>query len=138
MSDPNSPTQALEALRDQVRALRAMEAIEAIVPELGYVIEAELKRTANAGTTPDGEQWKPTIEGNPPLANAARAIAVVSEGNKVYVTIRGPEARHHLGAGRGRVKREIIYTSENDLPETLLERMRAVVARVFEERFGNG
>lgn len=98
-------------------------------PDLALAIENELQRTIAAGTTPDGEPWKLTKDGDKPLTHAAKAMTVVAVGSTIFVRLTGPEARHHLGRGRGGVVRQVIPTDH--IPAKMADAMRSVLARHF-------
>ena len=99
--------------------------------DVALAIENDLHRTIAAGTTPDGEAWKPTKDGERPLTGAAKALAVVPVGTTIYVRLTGPEARHHLGRGRGGVVREVIPTKQ--IPAPMATAIRAQLAKHFEQ-----
>lgn len=119
--------------------LDAMIATISKLPELGkraagdvaLAVEAELHPTIAAGTTPDGEPWRPTKDGGRPLTGAAKALAVVPVGTTIYIRLTGPEARHHLGRGRGGIAREVIPTKR--IPTAMATAIRVVLARHFEQ-----
>jgi hypothetical protein len=119
--------------------LDAMIATINKLPELGQraagdvalAVEAELHRTIAAGTTPDGKPWQLTKDGARPLTGAAKALAVVPVGTTIYVRLTGPEARHHLGRGRGGVVRQVIPTKQ--IPAAMASAIRAEVTRHFNE-----
>lgn len=99
--------------------------------DVAIAIEAELQRTIAAGTTPDGEPWQRTKDGAQPLTGAAKALTVVAVGTTIYLRLVGPEARHHLGRGRGGISREVIPTKR--IPATMASAMRAELAKHFAE-----
>ena len=119
----------LDALIARVRKLP--ELAQRAAPDVARVVEAELHRTIAAGTTPYGEPWKLTQDGAKPLVHAADALAVVAVGTTIYVRLTGPEARHHLGRGRGGVKREVIPT--RGIPPRMAAPIRAAIGRCFTE-----
>jgi hypothetical protein len=101
-------------------------------PDVARAVETELQRTIAAGTTPDGEPWKLTKDGDRPLTGAAKAVAVVAVDTTVFVRLTGPEARHHLGRGRGGVTREVIPTKA--IPAKMASAIRDVLLRHFTEQ----
>lgn len=106
-------------------------------PDVARVVRAELERTIAAGTTPNGEQWKPTKEGARPLQNAANALHVAAVGSTVYVLLTGPEARHHLGRARGGIAREILPTSRK-LPPPMAAAINDELTKHFRAAVSNG
>lgn len=103
---------------------------ESAADDVAHVVESELRRTIAAGTTPDGKPWKLTLEGQRPLQHAADALKVAAVGRTVYMRITGPDARHHLGRGRGGIVREVIPT--NDIPAAMVEPIKRVLTEHFE------
>jgi len=71
-------------------------------------VEVVTRRQVARGLGPDGKPWKPTQAGTPPLKNAGAALTIKLKGKCIIWTLTGVEARHHLGAVRGKVKRPII------------------------------
>ena len=62
----------MSTLEEMCERLRAMpDVMERCAEDVADVIEAELKRTIAAGTTPEGEAWKPTKKGKQPLSGFA-------------------------------------------------------------------
>jgi hypothetical protein len=124
---------------NELEQLDAMIATIGKLPELGkraaggvaLAVETELQRTIAQGTTPDGKPWQPTKDGARPLTGAAKALAVVPVGTTIYVRLTGPEARHHLGRGRGGVVREVIPIKT--IPAAMASAIRAELARHFGE-----
>jgi len=119
----------LDAMIERVR--RLPELGKRAAPEVARVVESELHRTIAAGTTPYGEAWPLTQTGTRPLTHAANAVAVVAVGSTVFVRLTGPEARHHLGRGRGGVRREVIPT--RGIPDRMAEQIRTVLGDAFRE-----
>lgn len=123
---------ATDALDAMIASCRKMETLVAdAMPALTQTVRAESERTINAGTTAYGEQWQPTLTGDRPLQHAAKALTVLSVNQTIYVTITGPEARHHLGRVKGGRKRGII--PERGLPSTMANALRDVLAKAFDD-----
>ena len=101
-------------------------------PIIGRVVEAELKRTIDAGQTPYGEPWKLTRDGKVPLRNAMKAVQVVAIGRQVFIRVTGPEAKHHLGAVWGKARRRVI-PSKKLLPERMAAGIKAALDQWFVE-----
>lgn len=123
---------ALDAMIDRVR--RVPELVREAAPEVAAEVERELVANIAAGRAPDGTAWEPTKEGGRPLANAAKALSVRAVGSVVLMTVSGPEAKHHLGLARGKVKRRIILT--RGIPSPMASAMRKVFARRFARLMG--
>lgn len=99
---------------------------------LAPIVEADLKRTASAGTSPDGTKWKQRKDGGAPLAGAAAKIVTVAAGNRVITSISGPEAIHNWGTKKD-PKRQILPTN---LPDGLIGKLRSAAAQAFRRVMG--
>jgi hypothetical protein len=122
-----------------IKSLQAMEGMaEKCMPEMAVAIQQELHRTIAAGTTPYGEPWQKTqadpdrgvAGGETPLRHAAKAVTVNAVGKSIYILVDGPEAKHHLGSARGKIKRRII-PSKKQIPQGMLQVMKQVLDRYF-------
>lgn len=121
---------ATEALQQMIDACERMSTlVPDTMPALTKAVRAEIERTITAGTSAYGEPWKPTKDGEKPLRNAAKALNVSWVNRTIYVTLIGPEARHHFGIVKGKVKRGVI--PERGLPSTMANAMRAELERAF-------
>lgn len=125
----SAATEALQSMIDSVNKLETLVADS--MPALSKAVRTEVERTIAAGTTAYGEQWEATKKGERPLRKAAAAVVVMSVNKTLYITLSGPEARHHLGRVKGGRKRGII--PERGLPSTMADSMRAVLQRAFDE-----
>jgi phosphoglycerate dehydrogenase-like enzyme len=81
-----------------------------IAPDVSKDVHRIIVKNIAAGIGPDGVQWKPTKEGGAPLRNAARALTVSAVEAFIVMMLEGPEAKHHKGNARGRIKRLILPT----------------------------
>src|SRR5215467_12250020 len=63
-------------------------------------VDEALKKTAAAGTTPDGVPWKEKKGGGRALANAAAAISTRPIGGVIQVQLSGVEVLHHFGTAK--------------------------------------
>lgn len=125
--------QMLETIRSLPRAL-----VVDAAPEVAQAMRDHLIDTIEAGTTPDGVSWAPRAkDGKTPLRNAARNVFAAALGSYVYIRVTGPEARHHLGTGKGRVKRQIIFEGTK-LPAPVVREIQAIIARRFEQHMTGG
>lgn len=117
----------------RIAALRKLEGFGTrVAPDVARVIDSELRRTIKAGTTPDGAKWQPTRDGEAPLQNAADALYVAAYSNKIFVRIKGPEAKHDRGRARGRIERQIIPHGQG-IPAAMAVQVRAVIEGAFVE-----
>lgn len=123
----------LDAMIARVDGLR--DFVRDAAPEVADACRSELERTIKAGTTPDGREWEPKKEGTgKPLANAANALAVVPVGKTVFMTLQGPEARHHRGTAKGGTMRQVLPVSE--VPGPMAKAIRRVLVKRFREAMG--
>ncbi len=126
MADPG---RVLQAWIDKVRALGQMP--ETAAPEIAREVEQELEAQVREGVAPNGTPWQRTKDGRRPLQGAAKAIAVRVLKDVVLVRLTGHHARHHLGAVRGAVRRQIIPTGR--IPDPMTRAIQRVVERKFKE-----
>ena len=124
------------ALNAQIAKLRRLgpALTKGGAPAVALAVRGELAAQIAAGTGPDGRAWKPTKAGTPPLRNAAAALTVRAVGTVVVATLSGVEARHHLGAVKGKVKREILPTGK--IPDPVTRAITRVVTAEFEAIMG--
>lgn len=128
MSDDGSSE--LDAMIARVRSVRGLA--EKIAPDIADAVKRELQRTAEAGTSPSGQPWAPTLEGKRPLRNAASHIAAIPTKGAVYIKIRGADARHHLKRARGsKPDRYVLPAPGEGLPGHIHEKMVEVVGQHF-------
>jgi hypothetical protein len=115
---------ALDALIERVRTLPKV--VDEALPDLAEIWGDRMRATIAAGTSPTGEAWKPTARGERALKDAADALHIAVYKGKIFVRLTGVEARHHRGAVRGRVTRQII-------PRELPPEWRDDALRVFQK-----
>jgi hypothetical protein len=116
-----------------IRSIRGLKGLaERAAPDVAEAIHAELVRTIAAGTTPDGDPWRPTQDGRTPLRNAAAAIRCAAVGTRIYVRLIGPEARHHRGSARGGIVRRVLPASSR-IPPAMASVITDVLTRHFHE-----
>jgi hypothetical protein len=124
---------ALQSIIGRIRAAAAIG--RSATTEIAREVNAELKESAAAGTTPDGTPWAPRKDGGRAMANAADAVAAAAVGEgEVLVVLRGAEVFHHFGV-RGAEPRSVIPTGGN-LPATLGEAVRRGAATVWKREVG--
>lgn len=123
------------ALRAQIARLRKLSGLtKDVAPKVARAVERELRAQIAAGKGPDGKPWKRRQDGGQPLRNAAAALSVRAVGDVIVVRLDGVEARHHLGAVRGGVRRQIIPTGS--MPDALTRAIEEVVTREFRSIMG--
>lgn len=113
----------IEEMAAKLRAI--VPSVREALPEVARELKAVLTENIAAQRGPDGVPWPATKDGAPALAHAADALTVQVVGGTVLCTLTGPEARHHLGIARGRVKRQILPTK--GIPGPVAEAIGRVV-----------
>lgn len=98
-------------------------------PMVAEAAKQETKKTIEQAVSPSGLAWRKTKDGRTPLRNAAKNLSVKVIGSVVLMTLTGPEARHHLGAVKGKIQRRIIPTGE--LPAPFVKAIKRVVTGEF-------
>lgn len=103
-------TSGLDALIAKVRGTRAF--IRSAAPEVAEAMGAELRATAQAGTSSSGQAWAPRKkDGAPALAKAADGITVSAAGSVVQAKLAFPYSIHSMGKGHA-PRREILPVGE--------------------------
>lgn len=120
----------LDQIIEQLRTLDGVGV--AIAEEARPELLAEARRTADAGTTPDGAPWAPKKDGGRALPNAAAAItAVVSGATSAVITLilRAPYTYFHRAKAKGR-RRQILPAPANGIPQGMHDAIARAAARV--------
>lgn len=118
----------IEAFGNAMRKLPAA-LLDTAMPELAKTVEDHLRRTIAAQQTPFGVPWPPRARGTAPvLVHAADAMTVSPIGRTIYMVLRGIEARHHKGAVRGSVQRQIILYKK-DISKSAFKRAQRHAAK---------
>lgn len=124
----------LDAMIDRLRTLAGPKVGERVAARAAPRVDAAIKKTARAGTTPDGRPWKPKKDGGRPLVHAADHIQTRALGNIVVTTLTGPDAFHQKGLG-GKPTRPIIPdagTVPKGIKDAALEAAAEVVRELAE------
>lgn len=120
----------LDELTEVIRELRTLNAVSS--DDVAAAVERELKSTAAAGQSPDGNPWEATQAGGTPLKNAASQIKVskVSTPARTTVTasIGGHYAFHHNGWANGAPARRV-------LPDKLTPELSAAIKAAITANF---
>lgn len=124
------------ALDAQIKRLRSLPRAltRDAAPKIAKAVELEIRAQIARGVGPDGKPWKATEAGGRPLRHAAEHVTVVAVGDVIVVRVDGVEARHHLGAVKGGVKRPIIPTGA--LPDPIARAIGRVIAEQFRAHMG--
>lgn len=116
----------LRAMIDRVRQLPDLG--KRAAPDVAEAITGVLDAQVAAAETPQGKPWAPKKEGaGKPLANAAGKIRAVAVGARVFVRLRGVEARHSTGRVRGGVRRQILPDQADGVPPKMVEAIMPVL-----------
>lgn len=126
-----SSTEAFAALRTQIRKIQALgeKFVEESAPEIAVEMKRDIAKKIDANVGPDGKPWPAAKSGDSVLANAAKSVTTRVVGKSIILRIDGPEARHHLGTGKGRVKRPILPSGK--IPDTAMRAIHKVLERRF-------
>lgn len=133
MSDETNSA-GMESISRMINSLRALPKAltDEIAPEVAEIFREDIEGTIAAGTTPDGTPWKPRAEdGGRPLQNAASHVFAAAVGSVVFVRLVGVEARHHRGAVKGKIKRQVIYEGTR-VPKRVADKVLALQAEKFQ------
>lgn len=122
-------SQNLDVFRARVEATPST--LAEVARRAASEIEAIIRANIAAQRAPDGSPWPATKDGRPALERAADAVTVRAVGPRIVITVSGVEARHDVGAVRGRVRRQIVPTG--DLPGDMSAAIERVVERVLDE-----
>lgn len=125
----------LDAMIAEMRELSKFDTEAA--KQAAPLIEAEAKRTAAAGTTPDGKAWPATKEGKRALAGAASHVTAKAVGTLVAVELEGVETFHDRGNAH-LPKRQIIPAQDGDMPDGIAKAAQAGSDRAFAKLTGGG
>ncbi len=102
--------------------------------ESAPLVEAALRRTAAAGTAPDGKAWAPKKDGTRALPDAPGAIHAASHGSVVQVRITGGYVLQNRLKGDAR--RQVIPDSGAPLPPVVIEALTEGARRAFHKATG--
>lgn len=118
---------ALDAQIQRLRKLKTLPEISA--PAVAVAAKQEIKRQVRRQQGPDGKPWQKGKSGEPVLKGAGNAVRSTAIKSAVVLTLDDHHARHHLGAVKGKVKREIIPTTK--IPGTMTRAIERVVTGEF-------
>lgn len=129
----------IDALNEMLSVLRGMadtREVERIAAERAVRgIDAALKKTLTAGTTPDGKPWLPRKkDGGRAYKGAAGKLVVKASGNLVIATIDGGEAFGNYGAGVP--ERRMLPDAGASIPENISSALDAAGDETFSQIVG--
>lgn len=115
-----------------IATLRALPGLaKDAAPVAAKQVEAAIKATAAAGTSPDGEPWAPRKAGGRAMANAAGAVSVSVNGTVLLIKLTGSEVFHHFGV-RGAPPRQVI--PQGSMPKELGNAVRLGFVEVWKTK----
>jgi hypothetical protein len=124
----------LEGLSTFIRGL-PQELMREATPDIAAAVHEALNVTIRAHQSPYGVPWAPRKRGTRPvLNNAADAVTHTSVGNRIYIAVRGINARHHKGAVRGSVQRPIIIYKKHGA-KAITPRIALAIQEAVTKRF---
>lgn len=116
----------LEELRGRFERLAGMA--EETAKEAAPLVEAELRSTAAAGTSPDGTAWPAKRDGGRPMLHAASHITARSFGRTVRATLEGPDVFWHFREGK--FSRPVLPDS-GTIPAGIARALKTAADRAF-------
>jgi hypothetical protein len=122
------------ALEEMIAHARSLERLNERAAEIAApLLEARLKASAAAGTTPDGKAWAPTKRGARAMPGAARAVSVRAIGPTIRVSLDGVEVFHNFGRPGHEERRQIIPDNSGTMPDMVREVLDLALAKAWEE-----
>jgi hypothetical protein len=126
----------MSSLEAMIGSLRRMDKLDERAAQLAApLVEAAIKATASAGTSPDGKAWAPTKAGGRAMPGAAKAVSAKALGNVVRVTLAGKEVFWHYGQ-RGAPPRPVIPLGGVEPPPVVRAAIDKAIAKAFDEITG--
>jgi hypothetical protein len=125
----------LERMIERVREIGRLP--ERAAPKVAVALDRELVGNVRRGVGPDGSPWPATKDGHTPLQGAPESLDVRVEGKtRIRARLTGIHARHHLGWGRGGVRRPILPTAL--VPDPMVRAIRRACEAEFIAITGEG
>jgi hypothetical protein len=119
------------ALRAWVAKLRTLDVGDVAARDVAKEIQRSIIANAARSRDPNGKKWADTEDGRRAMRNLASNVRVRVVDGAIVLRLEGHYARHHLGAARGKKKREMIPTGS--IPDAMTKAIRVVVEREFEK-----
>lgn len=94
-------------------------------PKIAAELKRQLESNIKAGVGPDGQAWQLRQDGQKALQEATKALFVSSTGSVIVAKLTGPEALHHKGAVKGKIRRQILPSKE--LPAPLVVAIKSIL-----------
>jgi hypothetical protein len=98
------------------------------------LVEAEIKRTAAAGTDPYGAPWRPRKDGSRAIPDAASVVTVAARGSTLRIYVSGGAAiQNHLAP---EYRRQVIPDPYRPLPAGISRALHEGASRAFQKAMG--
>lgn len=133
MSDEDRVLADLQTMIGRIRSIDGLGREAA--PHVARAVEAEIRRTTAAHSTPYGVKWALKQDGGLALERAMASVGVGAIGATVYVRLIGPTARHHKGTAKGGLRRQVI-PDRTVIPPLMASVIRRALDEVWAERMG--
>ena len=126
----------LDAIGEWIASLEDLaDLVDDAAPDVAKALEAKLRDQVARGVNPQGKPWPKTKAGRRALPDAMDDVAVRARGPRIEIRVTGTHARHHLGAVRGGVRRQII--PERELPKPMADAVGEVLEEHFARKVGS-
>jgi hypothetical protein len=123
---------ALAAMIARVQAF-GKDATRDAAREAAPLVDAEVKRTAAAGTDPYGEPLPPKRDGSRALLNAAENVSAVAAGPTIKIRTHGAYAIHFF---KKIDQRRIVPSKDKPMPKAIIEALKEGARRAFAKAMG--
>lgn len=107
-----------------------------VAKQAAPLLEARLKASAAAGTSPDGKAWAVKKDGGRAMVNAAAAISVRAIGLVVRVTLAGVEVYHQFSKKKGEPRRPIIPDAGGPMPKVVQDVLEQATEKAMRRILG--
>jgi hypothetical protein len=125
----------LDAMIERVKSLGELP--ETIAAAAAPLVEDAVRKTASAGTTPDGEAWAPRkADGSPALRNAAQAVHASARGTLVVLELGATSTGSAKVQAIQNAQRPILPRSGSDLPATVLGAVQKAATSSWSKAMG--
>lgn len=124
----------MSGIEEMIASLERLEELPKRTAEIAAEkLDARVKATAAAGTSPDGKAWAPKKKGGRAMANAAAHIATRAYGHIVRMTLTGPDVFHQFSQKKGEPAREVIPGAGGAMPAVVADVLEEATAQAFDE-----
>lgn len=129
---------AIKVLDGKIAALRGLENVgDELAPEIGKIVDREIKQNIRAGLDPYGKRWERTKTGKQPLETAADGIRTDVAGRSIVTRITKRHlVLHHFGYARGDAPVRQILPSSAQVPRRIVEAIRRAFSRRMSRALG--